>query len=94
MHEIAEFGVAAHWTYKEGTRAGQLQNATSRFADLRRQLFEWSSDNTSSSDSYAPFPPIFFEEQVFCFTPKGDVLDLPSGATTVDFAFPRSLKGG
>ncbi|MCB0825975.1 MAG: bifunctional (p)ppGpp synthetase/guanosine-3',5'-bis(diphosphate) 3'-pyrophosphohydrolase [Armatimonadetes bacterium] len=94
MHEIAEFGVAAHWTYKEGTRAGQLQNATSRFADLRRQLFEWSSDNTSSSDFLRSVSTDLFEEQVFCFTPKGDVLDLPSGATTVDFAFRVHSKVG
>lgn len=84
MHEIAEFGVAAHWSYKEGKtkkeEPGQLE-------DLRKQLFDWSSDSRTSSDFLKTVSTDLFSEQVFVFTPKGDVLDLPLDSTPVDFAF-------
>ncbi|MBX3097295.1 MAG: bifunctional (p)ppGpp synthetase/guanosine-3',5'-bis(diphosphate) 3'-pyrophosphohydrolase [Fimbriimonadaceae bacterium] len=84
MHEIAEFGVAAHWAYKEGSgenRGGEPMG------QLRRQLFDWSSDSLSSSDFLRAVSTDLFSEQVFVFTPKGDVLDLPKNSTPVDFAF-------
>jgi GTP pyrophosphokinase len=84
MHEIAEFGVAAHWSYKEGT--GQPDGAN-RFSELREQLFDWSSDHRTSSDFLRTLSSDLFSEQVFAFTPKGDVIDLPAGSTPVDFAF-------
>lgn len=84
MHEIAEFGVAAHWTYKEG-RAKQEE--TQKLATLRQQLFDWSSDARMSSDFLRSLSTDLFSEQVFVFTPKGDVIDLPKGATPIDFAF-------
>lgn len=83
MHEIAEFGVAAHWTYKEGGE----KNDQSKLTNLRRQLFDWSSDSRTSSDFLRTVSTDLFSEQVFVFTPKGDVLDLPSGSTPIDFAF-------
>lgn len=83
MHEVAEFGVAAHWTYKEGGAT----NDQSKLTDLRRQLFDWSSDSRTSSDFLRTVSTDLFSEQVFVFTPKGDVLDLPSGSTPIDFAF-------
>ncbi|MCW5941159.1 MAG: bifunctional (p)ppGpp synthetase/guanosine-3',5'-bis(diphosphate) 3'-pyrophosphohydrolase [Fimbriimonadaceae bacterium] len=84
MHEIAEFGVAAHWTYKEG-RAKQEE--TQKLATLRQQLFDWSSDARMSSDFLRSLSTDLFAEQVFVFTPRGDVMDLPKGATPIDFAF-------
>jgi GTP pyrophosphokinase len=84
MHAIAEYGVAAHWTYKEG-KAELTDN--SRLSELRKQLFDWSSDATSSSDFLRSLSTDLFSEQVFVFTPKGDVIDLPRDSTTVDFAF-------
>lgn len=83
MHEVAEFGIAAHWAYKEG------QNAASddKMRRLRQQLFDWSSDSRTSSDFLRSLSTDLFSEQVFVFTPKGDVLDLPQGSTPVDFAF-------
>jgi GTP pyrophosphokinase len=84
MHEIAEFGVAAHWSYKEG-RAGA--DADTQLSDMRKQLYAWSSDSQRSSDFLRTLNIDFLSEQVFVFTPKGDVLDLPKGAMPLDFAF-------
>jgi GTP pyrophosphokinase len=84
MHQIAAFGVAAHWAYKEGSAA---QTSTGKFTQLRQQLFDWSTDHTTSSDFLRSLSTDLFSEQVFVFTPKGDVLDLPAGSTPIDFAF-------
>ncbi len=84
MHEIAEFGVAAHWTYKEGADASK---EVATFSNLRQQLFDWSSDARTSSDFLRSVSTDLFAEQVFVFTPGGDVLDMPIGSTPVDFAF-------
>ena len=84
MHEIAEYGFAAHWSYKEGKdRAEHAAN----LARLRSQLFDWSSDARMSSDFLRTVSTDLFSEQVFVFTPKGDVLDLPKDSTPIDFAF-------
>ncbi|MDX2065867.1 MAG: bifunctional (p)ppGpp synthetase/guanosine-3',5'-bis(diphosphate) 3'-pyrophosphohydrolase [Fimbriimonadaceae bacterium] len=84
MHQVAEFGVAAHWTYKEGTKAGDEQR---KLRTLREQLFDWSTDSRTSSDYLRTLATDVFSEQVFVFTPKGDVIDLPADSTPVDFAF-------
>lgn len=82
MHEIAEFGVAAHWHYKEGGKQDPQQ-----LASLRQQLFDWSGDNEVSGDFLRSVSTDLFSEQVFVMTPKGDVLDLPKDSTPIDFAF-------
>ncbi|HWD40014.1 MAG TPA: bifunctional (p)ppGpp synthetase/guanosine-3',5'-bis(diphosphate) 3'-pyrophosphohydrolase [Fimbriimonas sp.] len=84
MHAIAEHGIAAHWTYKEGKAS---LDETSRLGNLRKQLFDWSSDARMSSDYLRSLSTDLFGEQVFVFTPGGDVIDLPKGSTPVDFAF-------
>ena len=84
MHETAEYGIAAHWTYKEGKAR---VDETRRLGNLREQLVEWSNENASSSDYLRNVGTDLFSEQVFVFTPKGDVIDMPAGATPVDFAF-------
>lgn len=83
MHEIAEFGVATHYSYKEG----KVKHETGGVDGLRRQLFDWSSDSATSSDFLRTVSTDLFSEQVFVFTPKGDVLDLPKDSTPLDFAF-------
>ncbi|KAA0239232.1 MAG: bifunctional (p)ppGpp synthetase/guanosine-3',5'-bis(diphosphate) 3'-pyrophosphohydrolase [Armatimonadetes bacterium] len=84
MHEVAEYGVAAHWGYKEGsTKDAEVK----QLARLREQLFDWSSDAKLSSDFLRSISTDLFSEQVFVFTPRGDVIDLPAGSTPVDFAF-------
>ncbi len=86
MHRIAEFGVAAHWSYKENGDNAAV-NSSNQIGKLRKQLFDWSSDHRTSSDFLRSLSTDLFSEQVFVFTPKGDVLDLPSGSTPIDFAF-------
>lgn len=86
MHEIAERGVAAHWTYKEGGGKSK-EEETKRYATLREQLFDFSSDSRLSSDFLRSVSTDLFAEQVFVFTPHGDVLDLPVNSTPVDAAF-------
>lgn len=83
MHETAEFGVATHYSYKEGKKKHDSTGVDS----LRKQLFDWSSDNTTSSDFLQTVSTDLFSEQVFVFTPKGDVIDLPKHSTPIDFAF-------
>lgn len=84
MHQVAEFGIAAHWTYKEGKGS---EKDVGNFSNLRQQLFDWSSDARTSSDFLRSLSTDLFAEQVFVFTPNGDVLDLPLGSTPIDFAF-------
>lgn len=89
MHRVAEFGVAAHWAYKErgeGAKAGDNEFER-RMAFLRQQLFDWQQDVKDASQFLKSVVSDLFTDQVFVFTPKGDVIDLPSGATPVDFAF-------
>ncbi|MFM7321123.1 MAG: RelA/SpoT family protein [Armatimonadota bacterium] len=89
MHKTAEFGVAAHWAYKEqGENArGDKGDFDRKMAFLRRQLFEWQQDARDTSDFLSQVSTDLFTSQVFVFTPKGDVIDLPAGATPIDFAF-------
>jgi guanosine-3',5'-bis(diphosphate) 3'-pyrophosphohydrolase len=84
MHEVAEFGVAAHWSYKEGRAS---IGESHKLSSLRKQLRDWSTDTVVSSDYLRSLSTDLFGEQVFVFTPKGDVIDLPTGSTPVDFAF-------
>ncbi|MFQ3678531.1 MAG: bifunctional (p)ppGpp synthetase/guanosine-3',5'-bis(diphosphate) 3'-pyrophosphohydrolase, partial [Fimbriimonadaceae bacterium] len=84
MHEVAEYGVAAHWAYKEGDNKARDSKQMGR---LREQLFDWSSDARMSSDFLRTISTDLFSEQVFVFTPKGDVIDLPADSTPIDFAF-------
>lgn len=88
MHRIAEFGVAAHWAYKEqGEAARAGADFDRKMAFLRQQLFDWQQDARDSTDFLRSVVSDLFTDQVFVFTPKGDVIDLPAGATPVDFAF-------
>jgi guanosine-3',5'-bis(diphosphate) 3'-pyrophosphohydrolase len=86
MHQVAEFGIAAHWKYKEG--GSPADSDTERFNWLR-QLVDWQRDEggSDSSDFLASIKEDLFDEEVFVFTPKGDVLGLRKGSTAVDFAY-------
>ncbi|MBV8362019.1 MAG: bifunctional (p)ppGpp synthetase/guanosine-3',5'-bis(diphosphate) 3'-pyrophosphohydrolase [Deltaproteobacteria bacterium] len=83
MHEVAEHGIAAHWSYKEG--GGQIRD-TERFAWLRR-LIEWQQNLKDPQEFLSTVKDDLFPEEVFVFTPKGDLLDFPQGATVIDFAY-------
>ena len=84
MHRIAEEGIAAHWAYKEG-KTGQSKD-DAKFAWLR-QLMEWQQDLKDPKEFLETVKVDLFTDEVFVFTPKGDVKSLPRGATPVDFAF-------
>lgn len=84
MHHTAEYGIAAHWKYKLGI------NGTARFEERLtwiRQLLESQSDTENVEDIVSTIKTDLVPEEVFVFTPKGDVFSLPSGATVVDFAY-------
>ncbi|MCH8275191.1 MAG: bifunctional (p)ppGpp synthetase/guanosine-3',5'-bis(diphosphate) 3'-pyrophosphohydrolase, partial [Armatimonadetes bacterium] len=87
MHQMAEFGIAAHWQYKPRDRGRVSVEEQARFNRLRQQLFDWSRDALTGSEFLRSVSTDLFSEQVFTFTPKGDVVDLPRGATPIDFAF-------
>jgi GTP diphosphokinase / guanosine-3',5'-bis(diphosphate) 3'-diphosphatase len=83
MHRTAEYGIAAHWVYKEGRQSDELDQ---RFAWFR-QLLELQQD-ARSPEEFLEFLKIdLYQDEIFVFTPKGDVKRLPSGATPIDFAF-------
>ena len=84
MHRVAEYGVAAHWRYKEGV--DQESKDEDRISWLR-QLLEWQRDFSGDEDFVESVKTDIFDDQVFVFTPKGDVIDLPVGATPLDFAY-------
>ncbi len=84
MHEFAEFGVAAHWAYKEGKSAKKL--AQDKFM-LLRQLMDWEKELSDPKQFVQSMRTELFQDQVFVFTPNGDIVDLPVGATPLDFAY-------
>ena len=84
MHRLAEYGIAAHWRYKEGGRRDV--NFENKIAWLR-QLMEWRRDIADAQEFVESLKTDIFQDQVYVFTPKGDIIDLPAGSTPVDFAY-------
>lgn len=84
MHKTAEYGIAAHWKYKEGTK-----KSTSFDENLTwlRQLLEWQKDLKDPNEFMETLKVDFFADEVFVFTPNGDVINLPDGSTPIDFAY-------
>jgi GTP diphosphokinase / guanosine-3',5'-bis(diphosphate) 3'-diphosphatase len=83
MHRVAEYGVAAHWRYKGGADAA---DDGQRFAWLR-QLLEWQQHLQDPQEFLRSVKEDLFTEEVFAFTPKGDLLNFPQGSTVIDFAY-------
>jgi (p)ppGpp synthase/HD superfamily hydrolase len=88
MHQVAEYGIAAHWKYKEGGSPAASGADAERFNWLR-QLVDWQKDDggEDSGDFLRSIKEDLFDEEVFVFTPKGDVVGLRKGSTAVDFAY-------
>ncbi len=84
MHRVAEAGIAAHWKYKEGK--GYDEKEVKRFAWLR-QLLEWQQELQDSREFMDSVKVDLFPEEVYVFTPKGDVKGFPKGSTPIDFAY-------
>ncbi len=83
MHRTAEYGIAAHWRYKEGKAADELDTKLSWL----RRILDWQSDARDPGDFSELLKFDLFADEVFVFTPKGDVVSLPIGATPLDFAY-------
>ena len=88
MHRVAEFGIAAHWAYKEGGSPASSSSDADRFNWLR-QLVDWQQEggDDDHNDYLSSIKEDLFDEEVFVFTPNGDVVGLRNGATPVDFAY-------
>ncbi len=84
MHRVSEVGIAAHWRYKEGSRADRAYDAKLAWV---RQLMEWQQDVSDATEFIEGVKLDIFQDQVFVFTPRGDVKDMPAGATPLDFAY-------
>lgn len=84
MHQVSEVGIAAHWRYKEGSKSDRDYDA--KLAWLR-QLMDWQREVSDATEFVEGIKLDIFQDQVFVFTPKGDVKDLPAGATPLDFAY-------
>ncbi|MFL5759293.1 MAG: RelA/SpoT family protein [Thermomicrobiales bacterium] len=84
MHQIAEFGVAAHWRYKEGGKSSPGVEA--KVAWLR-QLMDWRDEVADAEEFVESLKSDVFQEMIYVFTPAGDIIELPAGATPVDFAY-------
>lgn len=86
MHEIAEYGVAAHWHYKEKGSEAEKNNADMQFSWMRKMM-EYEKDMTDAQDYVDSVKLDIFSDQVFVFTPMGDVFDMPKNATPIDFSY-------
>ena len=88
MHHIAEYGIAAHWKYKEaGTSSNVRMTADDEKFTWLRQLLEWQNDLKDAQEFLENVKGNLFDEDVYVFTPNGDVISLSRGATSVDFAY-------
>ncbi len=83
MHESAEYGLSAHWVYKEGVKQDEFGQRIARL----RQLLEWHREITGTAQFLELVKADVFQDQVFVYTPKGEIKNLPAGSTPVDFAY-------
>jgi guanosine-3',5'-bis(diphosphate) 3'-pyrophosphohydrolase len=87
MHEIAEFGIAAHWAYKEGKRLNQHKKSFEEKMTWFREILEWQNETHDAEEFMESLKVDLFSDMVYVFTPKGDVIELPSGSVPLDFAY-------
>ena len=91
MHKTAEYGIAAHWKYKEsgGSKERNIENRAEAKLTWLRQILEWQKDESDNKEfmSLLKSDLDLFSESVYCFTPTGDVKNLPNGSTPIDFAY-------
>jgi len=90
MHRIAEFGIAAHWEYKEGKESKEGNVGDQKFNEKLiwlRQLLDWQRDQKDASEFMESLKVDFFSDRVYVFTPAGDVMELPEGSVPIDFAY-------
>ena len=97
MNEVAENGIASHWAYKENggsTNTANLQSTTEQKLQFFKQIIDLSHDNMSSEEFVNTVKDEVLNNNIYCYTPKGDVIELPKGATPIDFAYKIHSKVG
>ncbi|MCI6277892.1 MAG: bifunctional (p)ppGpp synthetase/guanosine-3',5'-bis(diphosphate) 3'-pyrophosphohydrolase [Clostridium sp.] len=86
MHKTAEYGIAAHWKYKEGAANGESKNFDMKLSWIREML-DWQNEASDAEEFMEGFKIDLFSDEVFVFTPKGVVINLPQDSTPIDFAY-------
>lgn len=95
MDEVAENGIASHWAYKEHKDAKELmQNTTEQKLQFFKSIIELNEDKMSSEDFVNSVKDEVLNNNIYCFTPKGDIIELPRGATPIDFAYKVHTRVG
>ena len=87
MHKTAEYGIAAHWKYKEGEANENKEGNFENKLVWLREMLEWQKETSDAQEFIEGFKINLFTDEIFLFTPKGVVIDLPNGATPIDFAY-------
>ena len=87
MHKTAEYGIAAHWKYKEGDTSDTKGKSFENKLGWLRDMLEWQKETSDAEEFMEGFKINLFTDEIFLFTPKGVVIDLPNGATPIDFAY-------
>ncbi len=86
MHMNAEYGIAAHWVYKEGGKQQANKNYEQRINTLR-SMMDWRTEVNDATEFVEAMKMDVFQDRVYIFTPRGDIIDLPAGSTPIDFAY-------
>lgn len=87
MHEIAEYGIAAHWAYKEGKQINRGKDSFEEKLTWFREILEMQSETADAEEFVESLKVDYFSDMVYVFTPKGDVIELPAGSVPIDFAY-------
>ena len=94
MHEVAEYGVAAHWAYKRGNFKGVEQTSSNEKLDMVREILELKDETSDADEFMKSVKSEIFSDRVYVFTPKGEVYELPKGSVTLDFAYEIHTQVG
>lgn len=94
MHEVAEYGVAAHWAYKRGNFSGVEQTSSNEKLDMVREILELKDETQDAGEFMKSVKSEIFSDRVYVFTPKGEVYELPKGSVTLDFAYEIHTQVG